>query len=106
MEGHPVNKRIIKPTWTNIARLTLKLLLYPLGNSTWSRVEANIFQYSMDELRNSSIVPYHKVLFDNRGQRHWASWWAEIYLMSKGFDQIDKNFPASYMSINQKNEFK
>jgi asparagine synthase (glutamine-hydrolysing) len=100
----PINKTTFKPLWMSIARLFTKSIVYPFGVESWDSVEANVFRYYMDEQKNSNIVPYSKVLFDNRGQRHWASWWAEIYLVNYGLSRISNKFPESSNTI--KNEIK
>ena len=45
---------------------------------------ASTFQYWMDLLCNSAIVPYRTVAADWRGARHFVSWHTEAYLRDKG----------------------
>ena len=84
----PVNKVIIKPAFLRYSRLLCKLMIYPYSKNAWSKFERNVFAYHLDNVKNSTIVPYQKVLFDTRGQRHWLSWLTEIYLYENGMENI------------------
>lgn len=81
-KGIPVNKKPIQPEWLIPLRWLAKGALFPFGKEVWYQFERNAFQYFLDVSRSSVIVPYFKVLFDQRGQRHSLSWMTEEYLQS------------------------
>ncbi|MBT5400309.1 hypothetical protein HOL24_07195 [bacterium] len=84
----PINNKLIQPSWLRYIRLLSKILLYPYSKNAWYRFERNVFQYHLDEVKNSVIVPYRKVLLDRRGQRHWLSWLTELYLIENGINDL------------------
>jgi len=82
-KGMPINNKTITPNWIIPLRFLSKVCLSPFGKSYWHSFEKNVFQYWMDLTRNSVITPYHKVLFDNNGQRNTFSWVSKEYLKQK-----------------------
>ena len=91
-ENIPLNSGTILPPISNILRNMSKIMFAPFGADAWHSFERNVFQYFLDDTKNSAIVPYHKVLFDRRGQSNWISWWTELYIQSRGLDGISKDF--------------
>ncbi len=86
----PVNRRTINPIWLRFFRLVTKVLCLPFGKNVWHHFDKKVFHYYLDETRNSVVVPYKKVLFDRRAQRHAVSWLTELYLKDQGFNIIKR----------------
>jgi hypothetical protein len=84
----PINEKQINSLWVRYLRNAFKIIVGPLGKPTWHQFERNVFQYYLDPTANTRIVPYHKVLFDMRGQRHRVSWQTENYLKLHGYKNI------------------
>jgi asparagine synthase (glutamine-hydrolysing) len=91
-QGMPVNRKPIQPAWLIPLRIFSKALLFPLGREVWHQFERNAFQYFLDVTRNSVVVPYKKVLCDQRGQRHVVSWLSEAYLKQHCLDHTSELF--------------
>ena len=90
----PINSREINSNFLRATRFLFKIIYAPFGASAWHKFERNAFQYFLDTTQNSSVVPYRKVLFDRRGQRHSVSWLTELYLNTKGLNKISTRFPS------------
>ncbi len=65
-------------------RWLLKALHIPLGRKRWHRFERRYLDYFMDVLCNYAIVPYARVIRDDRGFRNALSWHIDAYLSEKG----------------------
>ena len=84
----PINEKQINSLWVRYLRYIFKIIVGPMGKSTWHQFERNVFQYYLDPTANTRITPYYKVLFDVRGQRHRVSWQTESYLKLHGYKNI------------------
>jgi asparagine synthase (glutamine-hydrolysing) len=84
-KGIPTNV-YISPRWIHFFRLPAKVIFAPLPRKYWQSFDHRIFQYWMEILRKSAIVPYYKVVLDNRGYRSAVSWLVEKYLNGKGLN--------------------
>jgi len=74
----------ISPRWIHLFRLPMKLLFVALPRERWKAFDHRVFHYWIENLQKNAIVPYYRVLFDNRGYRDSISWVVEHYLNEKG----------------------
>jgi asparagine synthase (glutamine-hydrolysing) len=82
--GLPVNAKTIRPRWIIPARLVAKAAFAGSTRDSWHDFERRAFQWWMDPLRISAVVPYRKALLSKAGARHAVSWIAERYLAQHG----------------------
>ena len=80
----PVNQKYISPFLLKQTRNLFKYTLATiLGKKAWHTIDNNIFQYWMDDSRNSVSEPYRNYLFDTFGHRSRISWQSLRYLDQK-----------------------
>lgn len=82
----PVNKKTITPAWIRPIRFAAKAACAPFGTARWRRVERQYFQWWMDPLRGTAVVPYARAMRDTRGARHGVSWLTERWLAGHKVD--------------------
>ena len=77
-------RRYVTPRWIVPLRFAVKVACGPFGKAFWHRLERRIFAYWTDDLCKYAIVPYHRVLLENRAYRNAISWLSYDYLTRKG----------------------
>lgn len=80
-----VNNKLIRPQSLRFFRLFIKILVAPLGKSSWHSIEKNMFVYWLHPSYARSVTSYLSVLFDFRGQRNTNSWTADQLIKKNGF---------------------
>ena len=61
------------------------MLFIPIGKSKWHRFEKNVFEYFIHPSNSLTVMPYLKILFDQRGYRNANSWLSYKMIKNIGF---------------------
>jgi len=80
-----VNDKKINPYFLRWARIFFKMLFIPIGKSKWHRFEKNVFEYFIHPSNSLTVMPYLKILFDQRGYRNANSWLSYKMIKNIGF---------------------
>lgn len=87
-------KLTITPLWVRIIRFMCKIVFVFIGKSKWYKFDKKFISYWADNLCGQCILPYFKIIKNNKGARHFVSWHtlnAEQVSINSNWQNIDIN---------------
>ena len=80
-------RQYVSPRWLRASRPLLKAAVGAVsGRNGWAAFQRRYLDYWMDVQGKTAVVPYRRVVTDQRGARHAVSWLTESYLARHGLD--------------------
>ena len=84
----------ITPLWARIVRFICKIFFIFIGKSKWHKFDKKFISYWIDNLGGQCILPYFRIIKNNKGARHFVSWHtlnAEQASLNSNWQNIDIN---------------
>ena len=84
----------ITPLWARIVRFICKIFFIFIGKSKWHKFDKRFISYWIDNLGGQCILPYFRIIQNNKGARHFVSWHtlnAEQASLNSNWQNIDMN---------------